>query len=102
MNEVLVSIEPGDTTQRVGTPWTRERRGRQSATSADSEAWLADPHRFALEPALTVGTGPHHTGEHAALFGAVGASADAEGGGATEQGRWTTSPNCSPPRIACL
>ena len=30
MNEVLVSIELGGTTQRVGTLWTRERRGRQS------------------------------------------------------------------------
>jgi len=37
--------------------------------------WLEHPERFALEPALTLGPGPHHTRSGIALFGALGDSA---------------------------
>jgi serine/threonine-protein kinase HipA len=37
--------------------------------------WLANRSRFALEPALTLGKGPHHTAAGRQIFGAVGDSA---------------------------
>src|SRR4029079_4243701 len=37
--------------------------------------WLRHPVRFALEPALTLGTGAFHSAPDAPLFGAIGDSA---------------------------
>jgi hypothetical protein len=46
----------------VGRLWGRSRKGKESATFEYDAAWLANPLRFALEPALTLGKGPHHLG----------------------------------------
>jgi len=73
--DVLVYIDLAGTPHRVGTLWTRNRRGRQSATFEYATEWLANPCHFALEPALTVGSGPHHTRDPAALFGSLNDSA---------------------------
>jgi serine/threonine-protein kinase HipA len=53
----------------------RSRRGKESATFEYDAAWLTNPFRFALEPALTLGKGPHHTAAGRLVFGAVGDSA---------------------------
>jgi serine/threonine-protein kinase HipA len=59
----------------VGRLWARSRKGRESATFEYDSEWLHHPERFALEPALTLGPGPHHTAIGRALFGALGDSA---------------------------
>jgi len=59
----------------VGKLWARTLRGRQSATFEYDEAWLDNPVRFALEPALTLTTHPHNTALGRAMFGAIGDSA---------------------------
>ena len=51
----------------VGSLWARSREGRESATFEYDSAWLQHPERFALEPALTLGPGPHHTASGRAL-----------------------------------
>jgi serine/threonine-protein kinase HipA len=61
--------------QLVGRLWARERHGRESASFQYDDAWLQHPERFALEPALMLGSGTHHTPMGKALFGALGDSA---------------------------
>ena len=72
---VFVYMELDGFAHRVGTLWTRERGGRQSATFEYSTEWLGNPSRFALEPALSIGPGPHHTPAGTPLFGALSDSA---------------------------
>ncbi len=59
----------------VGRLWARRTRGQHSASFEYDAAWLANPARFALEPALMLGRGPQHTNQRRALFGAFGDSA---------------------------
>lgn len=66
---------PHEGPQRVGTLWTRVRKGRESGTFRYDETWLERPTRFALEPALTLDVGEHYTSPGKALFGALGDSA---------------------------
>ena len=73
--ETLVYVSLGGEDHLVGRLWTRIRQGRESATFQYDEDWLRNPERFALEPALTLGAGAHHTGAGRALFGALGDSA---------------------------
>ena len=73
--ETLVYAALGGEDRLVGRLWSRVRRGRESASFQYDESWLRDPERFALEPALALGTGAHHTGAGRALFGALGDSA---------------------------
>ena len=72
---VLVYVELKGSAHRVGTLWTRMRSGRQSATFEYSPEWIDNPFRFALEPALAIGPGPHHTPAGTSLFGALADSA---------------------------
>ena len=72
---ILVYVELDGVTSRAGTLWTRARSGRQSATFDYAAEWLENPSRFALEPALAIGPGPHHTPADVALFGALSDSA---------------------------
>src|SRR5258708_32641658 len=58
----------------VGRLWARSPKGRESATFEYDDSWLANPSRFALEPALTLGQGPHHTMAGRLIFGAIGDS----------------------------
>lgn len=71
----LVYVELAGCVSRVGTLWTRVRSGRQSATFEYASEWLENPSHFALEPALTMGPGPHHTPVDTPLFGALSDSA---------------------------
>lgn len=59
----------------VGRLWSRMRRDRESASFEYDRFWLADPRRFSLEPALSLGPGPFHTPSDRPLFGAIGDSA---------------------------
>ena len=59
----------------VGKLWAHSRQGVESATFMYDTTWLARADRFALEPALPLTAGPHHTPHGKALFGALGDSA---------------------------
>jgi serine/threonine-protein kinase HipA len=73
--KILVYVDLGGIPHKVGMLWARERGGRQGASFEYVPEWLANPRRFALEPALTLGIGPHHTIETNSLFGALNDSA---------------------------
>lgn len=75
MNATFVYIELDNGPSFVGRLWTRQHRGRESATFEYAPNWLQHPQRFALEPALQLGPGPHHTATDQVLFGALGDSA---------------------------
>ena len=72
--EILVSIMLGINTFPVGKLWFHNRKGRQSTSFEYSREWLANPNRFALEPALTLAEGAFHTSEKQKFFGAMGDS----------------------------
>lgn len=69
--QILVYVDLNGISLLAGTLWTRARGNRQSATFEYAPEWLAHPERFALEPALAIGPGPHHTPADTALFGAL-------------------------------
>ncbi len=77
--ETYVYIDMPDEPRLIGRLWTRVRQGRESASFQYDQAWLSDPERFALEPALSLAPlgahpGAHHTTAGKALFGALGDS----------------------------
>ncbi len=72
---VFVYVDLEDKTHLVGRLWTRHSKGRESASFEYDENWLKSPRRFALEPALMLGEGQHHTPATHSLFGAIGDSA---------------------------
>jgi len=72
---LLVYVDLEAAPHIAGRLWARSRKGRESATFEYDAAWLANPLRFALEPALTLGKGPHHTAAGRQIFGAIGDSA---------------------------
>jgi serine/threonine-protein kinase HipA len=73
--ETLVYVDLEGTPRLVGRLWARMRKDRESATFEYDKTWLADPERFSLEPALTLGPGPYHAPAAKPLFGAIGDSA---------------------------
>lgn len=73
--QILVSIDLRGTTVMVGRLWSRVRNRRESASFEYDPGWLANPERFALEPALGLTPGPFHTPPEKTLFGAIGDSA---------------------------
>ncbi|RLA41579.1 MAG: type II toxin-antitoxin system HipA family toxin [Gammaproteobacteria bacterium] len=73
--ETYVYLDINGAPRLVGRLWSRVRRGRESASFQYDDQWLTDPERFALEPALTLGPGAHHTPAGKAMFGALGDSA---------------------------
>jgi serine/threonine-protein kinase HipA len=72
---LLVYVDLEGAPHLVGRLWGRSRNGRESATFEYDASWLTNPSRFALEPALTLGKGPHHTAAGRQIFGAIGDSA---------------------------
>jgi serine/threonine-protein kinase HipA len=72
---LLVYVDLEGDAHLVGRMWVRSARGRESATFEYDTAWLNEPRRFALEPALVLGRGPQHTAAGRRLFGAFGDSA---------------------------
>jgi serine/threonine-protein kinase HipA len=73
--EVVVYIEVDGRPHLVGRVWGHLRGGRESATFAYHHRWLHHPAKFALEPALTLGSGTFHTEPGRSLFGSIGDSA---------------------------
>jgi serine/threonine-protein kinase HipA len=70
---VYVDLEGGS--HLVGRLWTRQAARKESASFEYDKSWLTNPQRFALEPALTLDSGSHHTSLGRSLFGAIGDSA---------------------------
>ena len=54
----------------VGRLWLRVRANRGSASFRYDPGWLQHPARFAVDPALELGAGTHHTEPGMPLFGA--------------------------------
>ena len=75
MNPVFVYIDLEGRAIQVGRMWIHVRGRRESATFEYSGSWLSSPACFALEPALSVEEGSHHTREGLPVFGAIGDSA---------------------------
>lgn len=73
--EVLVYVDLLGEPRFVGRLWSRIRKGREGASFEYSRDWLSNSHRFALEPALSVGAGVFHTAQDRAIFGSLGDSA---------------------------
>ena len=73
--EVYVYVDIAGTPYLAGRLWTRERKGRESASFEYDPSWLEFKNRFSLEPTLMLGAGPFHTPSGKILFGAVGDSA---------------------------
>ena len=72
---ILVSADLAGVPQPVGRLWARTRKGTETASFEYDHRWLRSRDAFPLEPALTLGPGPHHTPAGKALFGAIGDSA---------------------------
>lgn len=58
----------------VGRLWARARKNKESPSFEYDPAWLQNPIRFSLEPALQLGPGPFHTADDIPMFGAIGDS----------------------------
>jgi serine/threonine-protein kinase HipA len=72
---LLVYVDLEGAPHLVGHLWARSRKGKEGASFQYDDTWLANPFRFALEPALILGKGPHHTMAGRLIFGAIGDSA---------------------------
>lgn len=70
---VHVYADLGGQPHLVGRLYAHNNKGRETASFEYEAAWLADPQRYALEPALSLGPGPYHASR--GLFGAIGDSA---------------------------
>ena len=73
--ETLVYVDLDGVPHLMGRLWARVRKNKESATFEYDKAWLENPARFSLEPALQVGPGPFHTPADTPMFGAIGDSA---------------------------
>jgi serine/threonine-protein kinase HipA len=73
--EALVYVDLDGAPNLVGRLWARARKNKESASFEYDRAWLENPARFSLEPALSLGPGPFHTAGDAPMFGAIGDSA---------------------------
>ena len=72
--EIFVYVDIENAPVLVGRLWTPVRSGKDSATFEYFTSWIKNPYHFSLEPALTIGPGPHPTAEGQSLFGAIGDS----------------------------
>lgn len=73
--EIFVYADLQGQPQLAGRLWSRTRGARDSATFEYDSAWLVNPKRFSLEPALNLGPGPCHPAAKQPLFGSIGDSA---------------------------
>ena len=73
--QIFVYVDLNNTPHLVGRLWLRVRNRTESATFQYDAAWLQNPERFALEPALQMDAAPYHTTAGKRLFGAMGDSA---------------------------
>jgi serine/threonine-protein kinase HipA len=73
--QIFVYVDLDNSPHLVGRLWLRVRNRTESATFQYDSAWLQNPERFALEPALQMDAAPYHTAAGKRLFGAMGDSA---------------------------
>ncbi len=59
----------------AGYLWVHSKQGRQHVSFEYDRAWLKNPHRFALDPALQLSEGAFHASMDKPLFGAIEDSA---------------------------
>lgn len=69
-DEVSVFAAVGDENVLAGRMYSHRRRGVESASFVYDDRFLADPHAYALDPALPLVTGTLQTPAGRALFGA--------------------------------
>ena len=75
MTDVEVHIDLGGNTKRVGLARRNLARGAETVTFEYAEAWLGDPDRFSIEPALALSRGTFPPIQGQAIFGSIGDSA---------------------------
>jgi serine/threonine-protein kinase HipA len=73
--DAFVFVDLDGAPHLAGRLWVHATGASQRATFEYDAGWIHGRHMFPLEPALTVGPGPHHTAGGRALFGAIGDSA---------------------------
>lgn len=72
---VHVYVDLDGNAHYVGRMWVHASGRREGATFQYDDSWLGSTLKFALEPALTLGSGDYHTDDGKALFGSLGDSA---------------------------
>ena len=75
MADFEVHIDLDGFTRQVGLVRCNRVRGREAVTFEYDSAWLEDPDRFSLEPALALGRGAFVPRQGLATFGSIGDSA---------------------------
>ncbi len=81
MTDVEVHIDIAGETRPVGLLRRQAARRRSTVTFEYASAWLDDPNRFSIEPALALTRGVFPAPPHQEMFGSIGDSApDAWGG----------------------
>jgi serine/threonine-protein kinase HipA len=73
--KVFVYVDLKEQPILVGTLWSRVRGKLESASFEHDRQWLKSPHKFSLEPALSLDRGVFHSRESSPLFGSIGDSA---------------------------
>jgi serine/threonine-protein kinase HipA len=71
-SEIFVYVDIENAPIVVGRLWTHVRSGNDIATFEYFTSWIRNPYHFSLEPALTIGPGPHHVAVGRSLFAASG------------------------------
>jgi len=75
MPDIEVHIDLKGEQRRVGTLHRQARRGGEAVAFLYHADWLANPDRFSLEPALTLGQGAFSPAAGLSMFGSIGDSA---------------------------
>lgn len=75
MPDIEVHVDLKGRQKRVGTLHRQARRGGEALAFQYHADWLADPDRFSLEPALTLGRGAFSPAAGLSMFGSIGDSA---------------------------
>lgn len=75
MADIEVHIDLDGRTREVGLARRVSARGSETILFEYSGAWLADPDRFSLEPALALTRGPYAPPAGLSVFGSIGDSA---------------------------
>ena len=75
MADFEIHIDLDGRTRPVGLARSNRVRGTETIVFGYDDAWLEDPDRFSLEPALTLGRGTFVPPDGRATFGSIGDSA---------------------------
>ena len=75
MVDFEVHIDLDGRTRQIGLARSNRVRGRESIVFGYDDAWLEDPDRFSLDPALALGPGDFRPLAGLATFGSIGDSA---------------------------